>query len=154
MKLGLGFYHHMLTPENFRFARQIGATHIVAHMVDYFNTGPRIPNTTSNGWGFAGDPDKLWSYEELRDLKAAINAEGLELEAIENFDPAHWYDVLLDGPRKKEQLENIKTIIRRVGQAGIPVMGYNFSIAGVWGHVNGPYARGKAETVAFLGAEG
>lgn len=154
MKLGLGLYHHMLTPENFRFARQVGATHIVAHMVDYFNSGPRIPNTTNSGWGFAGDPDKLWSLQELRDLKAAVNAEGLELEAIENFDPAHWYDVLLDGPRKKEQLENLKTIIRRVGQAGIPVMGYNFSIAGVWGHVNGPYARGKAETVAFLGAEG
>ena len=44
-------------------------------------------------------------------------AEGLTLAAIENFDPAHWHDVLLGGPRKKEQLENLKTIVRRVGQA-------------------------------------
>jgi mannonate dehydratase len=28
-------------------------------------------------------------------------------------------------------------------------MGYNFSIAGVWGRHSGPYARGGAETVAF-----
>ena len=35
-KLGLGLYRHMLTPENFRFARQAGATHIVPHWVDYF----------------------------------------------------------------------------------------------------------------------
>jgi mannonate dehydratase len=33
-------------------------------------------------------------------------------------------------------------------------MGYNFSIAGVWGHVVGPFARGGAESVGFLGPEG
>ena len=36
MKLGLGLYRHMLDRENFQFARQAGATHIVAHLVDYF----------------------------------------------------------------------------------------------------------------------
>jgi mannonate dehydratase len=155
MKIGLGLYRHMLTRDNFRFARQAGATHIVAHLVDYFRQGPRIPETDGErNWGLAGDPGRLWGYEELADLKAAINAEGLDLAAIENFDPAHWHDVLLDGPRKKQQLENLKVIIRNAGKAGIPVIGYNFSIAGVWGHVTGPFARGGAETVAFLGPEG
>jgi mannonate dehydratase len=41
-----------------------------------------------------------------------------------------------------------------MGKVGIPVMGYNFSIAGVWGHVNGPYARGGAISVGFLGPDG
>lgn len=45
-----------------------------------------------------------------------------------------WYDILLDGPRKREQMERLKLLIRDVGKAGIPVFGYNFSIAGVWGH--------------------
>ena len=56
MKLGLGLYRHMLTPENFRFARQAGATHIVAHLTDYFASGPRIPQSESDGrgWGAAG----------------------------------------------------------------------------------------------------
>jgi mannonate dehydratase len=36
MKLGLGLYRHMLTSDNFRFAKQAGATHIVAHLVDYY----------------------------------------------------------------------------------------------------------------------
>jgi len=34
MKPGLGLYKQMLTPENFRFARQAGAEAIVAHLVD------------------------------------------------------------------------------------------------------------------------
>jgi len=87
-------------------------------------------------------------------LKAAVNAEGLELEAIENLDPAHWYDVLLDGPLREQQLEDVKTIIRRLGKAGIHTLGYNFSLVGVWGHVQGPYARGGAESVGFLGPDG
>jgi hypothetical protein len=31
MKLGLGLYRHMLTPENFRFARQCACTHVIVH---------------------------------------------------------------------------------------------------------------------------
>src|SRR5436305_14316251 len=151
MKLGLGLYRFMLTPDNFRFARQAGATHIVAHLVDYFNN-PALLSTGSGGqvWGVSDNRNKLWSYEELRDLRAAVNAEGLELEAIENFDPSHWYDILLDGPRKKEQIENLKTIIRNMGRAGIPVMGYCFSLAGVWGSVEGEFAWGKATSVGFV----
>ncbi|MEJ2144242.1 MAG: mannonate dehydratase [Acidobacteriota bacterium] len=156
MKIGLGLYRHMLTPENLAFARQAGATHIVAHLVDYFRGVPdsgtdNQPTGGDSGWGMAGDPDCLWSLEELLWLRRQVEDAGLELEAIENFDPAHWYDVLLDGPRKSEQLENLKTLVRRVGEAGIPIIGYNFSLAGVCGRVTGPFARGEAVSVGMDG---
>ncbi|MBD3265637.1 TIM barrel protein [bacterium] len=154
MKLGLGLYRRMLTENNFRFARQAGCTHLIVHMVDYFAKELLHGTDETRTWGITANQDKLWTEDELRALKKTINEHGLEWEAIENFDPSHWYDVLLDGPRKKEQLENLKTIIRRMGKVGIPVMGYNFSIAGVWGHVNGPYARGGATSVGFLGPDG
>ncbi len=154
MKLGLGLYRAMITRENFQFAKQAGVTHVVVHLVDYFNQSSSL-STGSGGeaWGVTRNQDKLWSYEELRDLRTAINAEGLELAAIENFDPSHWYDILLDGPRKAEQMENIKTMIRNMGRAGIPCMGYNFSIAGVWGRTETTHARGGAKSVGFIAAE-
>lgn len=162
MKLGLGLYRHMLSRENFRFARQAGATHLVIHLVDYFKsqshkdsagqpTGDERISTRDQGWGLAGDPGRLWTTDELVAIRRDIEAEGLKLEAIENFDPAHWHDVLLDGPRKQEQLEQVKTLIRRVGEAGIPILGYNFSIAGVCGRVTGPFARGGATSVGMDG---
>lgn len=155
MQLGLGLYRHMLTAENFRFARQAGATHIVAHWVDYFHDSPNIPGTDSDRcWGVSDNRGRLWSAEELLGLKREVNDAGLELHAIENFDPSHWHDILLDGPRRAAQVEDVKTLIRTLGRVGIPVMGYNFSIAGVWGHVAGPWARGGAESVGFLGADG
>jgi len=146
----------MLTGDNFRFARQAGATHLVIHLVDYFKGGGHSakdnqPTGTDRGWGLAGDPDKLWSLDELLEVKRGAEAEGLKIEAIENFDPAHWHDVLLDGPRRPQHIENVKTIIRRLGEAGIPVMGYNFSIAGVAGRVSGPFARGSAMSVGMEG---
>jgi len=156
MKLGLGLYRHMLTRENFQFARQAGATHVVAHLVDYFRgnqhkTRDDQPTGTDRGWGLAGDPDRLWSLEELVGLRRSVEAAGLTLEAIENFDPAHWHDVLLDGPKRPQHIENVKTIIRRLGAAGIPVMGYNFSLAGVAGRTTGNYARGEAPSVGMEG---
>lgn len=155
MKLGLGLYRHMLTRENYLFARQAGATHIVAHLVDYFRGSGKNrddqPTGTDRGWGLAGDPNQLWTLEELVTIRRDIESAGLKLEAIENFDPAHWHDILLDGPKRAEHIENVKTILRRMGEAGIPVMGYNFSIAGVAGRTTGPYARGEAPSVGMEG---
>lgn len=156
MKLGFGLYRHMVTPDNLAFARQAGATHVVVHLVDYFNQAgdnPRNDQPTGGkgGWGRAGDPDKLWSVDELRAIQRQIEEAGLIWEAIENFDPAHWHDILLDGPKRERQLENIQTLIRRVGELGIPIIGYNFSIAGVAGRVTGPYARGGAPSVGMEG---
>lgn len=154
MKLGFGLYRHMLNSEHYKFAKQCGATHLVIHLVDYFGHNEKNadqPIGDSKGWGKAGSMDGLWSYEELKSIKEEINAHGLELEAIENFDPAHWYDVLLDGPRRDRQLENLKELIRNVGRAGIPVFGYNFSLAGVSSRTIGSYARGEAVSVGMEG---
>jgi mannonate dehydratase len=73
------------------------------------------------------------------------------LAALENLDPAHWHDILLDGPLRGKQIENVKTIVRRLGDAGIPVLGYNFSLAGVCGRVTAPSARGNALALGMDG---
>ena len=146
----------MLTDDNFRFAKQAGATHIVAHVVGNFKKPGTDTLVTDGskalGFGYSNPPDDIFSYEWFRDLRGRINAAGLELEAIENFEPAHWYDVLLDGPKRDAQMAHLKQIIRDAGRAGIPIFGYNFSIAGVWGRDNGPFARGDAVSVGYHNA--
>jgi mannonate dehydratase len=157
MHIGLGLYRHMLTPDYFAFARQAGCTHVVIHLVDYFNKGSANPrdNQPTGGrnepWGYAGDPAQLWSADLLTQTRRQIEDAGLTLAAIENLDPAHWHDVLLDGPQRPRHIENVKTIVRNMGKAGIPVLGYNFSIAGVAGRVSGPWGRGGAVTVGMDG---
>ena len=158
MKLGFGLYRHMLNEEHYKFARQCGATHIIIHLVDYFNKGNEAslnnqPVGDLGGWGVAGDPDKLWSVEELVKIKNDLAKHDLTLTGIENFDPAHWHDILLGGPLKEKHLQNCKTIIQRVGEAGIPIFGYNFSLAGVAGRSTDLFTRGGAVSVGMKGED-
>ncbi|UQZ82398.1 Mannonate dehydratase [Paenibacillus konkukensis] len=153
MKLGLGLVRHMLNKDNFRFARQAGCTHIVAHLADY-NNMYELPGTTAEEYyGKDRSKEYIWSYEGLLELRSMVEAEGLILHAIENFDPLDWYDVLLDGPCKSEQLQHLKQIVYNAGRAGIPVIGYNFSVAGVWGRIQERAARGGALTHSYAEAD-
>jgi mannonate dehydratase len=154
MKLGFGFYRHMLTKEYYDFAVQCGATHAVVHLCDYGlgssgQQGDDQPVGGDQGWGLATHPD-VWTLDELLTIKAELEAHGLVFHAIENFDPAQWHDVLIDGPKRAEQIENIKQQIRNVGAAGISVFGYNFSIAGVAARVK-LETRGGAPAVGLDG---
>ncbi|MEP7356607.1 MAG: mannonate dehydratase [Anaerolineales bacterium] len=148
MKLGLAFSRSNLSRDNLKFARQCGVTHIVVHYTFYENEQDKLPERFKGAYGFTREP-QIWSYEELRDLRQMINDEGMELEALENFNPGFWYDVILDGPRKAEQMANLKQLIRNVGRAGIPVFGYAFNLMNVWGHTHGPWARGGAVTGGY-----
>ena len=151
MHAGLGLYKSLLTDRNFQFARNAGATHLVVQLVDYIKGGssPDLMSNYLDGWGTTTNQDKLWTYDELSRLRSSVESHGLKLEAIENFDPSHWYDILLDGPKKEQQLEGLKQMIRAMGRAGIPIMGYYFSLAGVWGWTPTENGRGKARSVEF-----
>ena len=108
MKVGFGLYKNSLNKDNYKFVNQIGATHIVAHLTNYFSgSNPEISSGEENGWGIC-ENEPIWDIELLSGLKKEINENGLELEAIENFNPLHWYDILLDGPEKFKQIENLK----------------------------------------------
>ncbi|MFM7321916.1 MAG: mannonate dehydratase [Armatimonadota bacterium] len=155
MKLGLGLYRGMLDANHFRFARQAGATHVVAHAVGSFTGSNERIVTAPSGehFGVCDPGDPLWTRPGLARLKSEIEAEGLVLEALENFCPAHWSDILLDGPQRDMQVEHIRTILRDMGHVGIPIMGLYFSLAGVWGRVEGPFARAGAVSVGFEAPE-
>jgi len=134
MELGIGLYRHLLTAENFRFARQIGCTAVVAHLVDYYRQ-PAPAQSADNqpvdrpegGWGITEKSPRPWTTAELIALRNSVEAEGLRLHAIENFDPGFWYDVLLDGPRRAEQMEVLKGIVRSVGEARAARPGWSTS---------------------------
>ena len=155
MKLGFGLYKALLNDQNFQFAKQVGASHLIVQLVDYVKgeDSPSLARDYRDGWGVTQNHDKLWEYDDLMRIKKQIESHGLKWETIENFDPAHWYDILLDGPGKDKQLDNLKYMIRNMGKAGIRTMGYYFSLAGVWGWTTGPYGRGKAMSVGFDGSK-
>ncbi len=49
MKVGMGLYGGMVNDDNLRFAKQIGATHIVAHLP----SDTDLPSTSQGFWAYA-----------------------------------------------------------------------------------------------------
>jgi mannonate dehydratase len=151
MKVGLTLFGDLLSEDGARFARQAGASHVVIHLVRYGHGAQPGPYLAGGVGPIQGDctDAPLWTYEEMADIVAMLARHGLGVAALENFSPNFWSDVLLDGPERARQMENLKRLVRDAGRAGIPVIGYNFSLAGVWGWRRRQLARGGAMTVEF-----
>jgi len=137
MKIGLGVRgDDRLDPNYLKFAGQIGATHVVLFKPDE----SLIPSSK----------DGIWSLDDLLRLKKWYSENNLVIEGFENFAPKLWGKILLGVDGRKEQIENIKQCIKNLGIAGIKMMGYNFTLAGVCNRRNLPIARGKALTPAYF----
>ena len=153
MRLGIGLYRHMLNDEYFKFASQIGCTDIIVHLANYYS-GEIVTSTDSkHNYGKSEVSDPAWTEDFISNLIKKAESYNLNIYGIENFSPSHWHDVLLDGPEREGEMEHLKSIIKIVGKCGIKAFGYNFSIAGVWGHQHKNRARGGAESVSFDASE-
>lgn len=156
MRVGLTLAGENLCEDGARFASQLGVSDVVIHFIDYAagadahaylagrDVGPVLGDGRSERW---------WDFERMSAAVRMLARHGLRIAALENLAPIFWSDILLDGPRKREQMEGLKRLVRDAGRAGIPAIGYNFSIAGVWGWRRVPTARGGATTVEFDAAK-
>ena len=119
-----------LTDEKLRFAAQIGVGSV------QLNT-PLLPG------------DARWEEADVRALVQRAEAHGLVLEAIENV-PVHFYDKALLGlPGRDEQIENYQAVLRAVGRAGVPVLGFHFMPNSVWRTDRMAPGRGGAGCTQF-----
>ncbi len=115
--------------ERLRFAAQFGADAIIVHA----NMGQ----------------NSFWDLQSLLRMRTRIEAAGMTFEAIENFPDPFMTQIKLGGPGRDEQIERVMAIIRDVGRAGIPVMGYHFMLVGVWRTEYSPTGRGGARVSKY-----
>ncbi|MEC9438886.1 MAG: mannonate dehydratase [Chloroflexota bacterium] len=116
MRVGFGQFDQP-TPEYFRFAAQYGATDVLMN----FNRGAPFPSIGGR-----------WELSDLVKLRISAEQYGLTFSAIENV-PAHFYDhIMLGGPRRDQQIENMIYTVRNIARAGIPIFGYNWMPSMVW----------------------
>jgi mannonate dehydratase len=152
MRVGLTLSGDNLSEDGAVFAAQLGVKDVVVHFNDY-SAGPEAgPYLRGEAIGpVLKDCRNVepWDYETMASATAMLARHGLRIAALENFSPAFWSDVLLGGRSRAAQMEGLKRLVRDAGRAGIPVIGYNFSIAGVWGWRRRRAARGGATTVVL-----
>ena len=129
MRAGFGQFKSA-TPEYLKFAKQFGVTDILLNHAE-------LP--AANG---------RWELQDLVKLRLMVESHGLKLSALENV-PKYFYDhVMLNGPKRDEQIENMIYTIRNIARAGIPIFGYNWMPSLVW-RTEPKLIRGDAVATAF-----
>ena len=92
------------------FAAQYGASDVI---LGSYNRENLVPG------------DVRFEVDDLIALRKHVESFGVGLEAIENV-PTRFYDqVMLGGPDRAKQIENMKHTVAAMGRAGIPIFGYN-----------------------------
>jgi mannonate dehydratase len=112
MRIAIGQFSDM-TDEMLRYAVQLGVT------------GVQMNSPHLQG-------EEKWEVKDLRALVDKAASFGLRLEAIENVPLNFIYKAFAGLDGADEQIENYKQTIRAVGEAGIPILGYNFMPNSVW----------------------
>jgi mannonate dehydratase len=130
MRVGLGQFNE-ITEEKMRFIKQLGAD-------DFLLNTPRLP-----------DRGGTWDFRDLLLLRTTAEDSGLRLAAIENV-PVPFYDkVMLGLPGRDEQIENMANIVRNMGKADIPILGYHWMPNSVWRTSRTTPTRGGATVTSF-----
>lgn len=112
MRPGFGQFQHA-TPEYLQFAAQFGATDVLLNR-------PILPG------------GERWELHDLVKLRVTVEQHGLKLTAIENV-PTQFYDhIMLGGPKRDQQVENMIYTVRNMARAGIPIFGYHWMPSSVW----------------------
>nr|WP_317175707.1 mannonate dehydratase [Halovivax sp. KZCA124] len=147
MRVGLGQFT-IPTPERLRYIKQLGVEDAQVNMYGYDPSDPHFADSEH----FPLTGEREWTVENLTELREQFEDEGLRLNAVENV-PVRFYDqVMLGGEKADEQLEHMKTTIRNLGRAGIPMFGYHWMPGGVV-RTTPKTIRGGAEVTAFDAAE-
>jgi len=135
MRCGLGQFHKP-SPEFLKFAKEYGATDILL-------------NQNSDKDNHLLDHNNRWELKDLVSLRRTVESYGMKLSALENV-PTKFYDhIMLGGPKRDEQIENMIYTIRNIARAGVKIFGYNWMPSRVWRTQRDKQIRGGALATAF-----
>jgi mannonate dehydratase len=113
------------------FAQQMGVTHV--------DTTPMDQLGLEKGY---------WTADALLRVREAVEAHGLSLAAMHlpltsaGIERQIWPQIMLAGPERDRQIEQVNLCIRAAGEAGVPTLLYNLAILPVVRNANRAPGRG------------
>lgn len=147
--LRVGVRTRSLSEPRLRYIRQLGATDI---FVDHADTEeePDEFNDRDGTDTIAVGPDQIPSVSELEAAKERIEDHGLSFTGIQSLPYSMYGDIMFGRDGATEALEQITTLVRNLGEAGVPILGYQWNPRSVVPMRTSPVkTRGGAEATAF-----
>ena len=145
----VGVRTRSLAEPRLRYIKQLGATDI---FVDHADTEeePDEFNDRDGTDTITVGPNQIPSVSELEAARSHIEDAGLSFTGIQSLPYSLYGDIMFDREGATEAIEQIKTLIRNLGEAGIPILGYQWNPRSVVPMRTNPVqTRGGAEATAF-----
>jgi mannonate dehydratase len=145
----VGVRTRTLSEERLRFVRQLGATDVFVDHADV-EEEPDEFNDREGTDTVAVGRNTIPSVEELETAKERVEAQGLTLRGIQSLPYSLYGDIMFGREGEEEALSQILTLVRNLGEAGVPILGYQWNPRGVVPMRTTPVEiRGGAEGTAF-----
>ncbi|ELZ15587.1 mannonate dehydratase [Haloterrigena salina JCM 13891] len=145
----VGVRTRSLSDSRLRYIRQLGATDI---FVDHADTEeePDEFNDRDGTDTIAVGPNQIPSVSELEAARERIEDAGLSFTGIQSLPYSMYGDIMFDRDGADEALDQITTLIRNLGEADVPILGYQWNPRSVVPMRTSPVEdRGGAESTAF-----
>jgi len=162
-RTSVGFRTRNVTAARLRFIRQLGVEEVFPIPVRKADTGADPdgeldldPAKDPDRGGSEGDaetlvlrPDHVPSAESLAETRSHVESFGLRFGGIHTVFPS-LYDAIAYGTGGSQaQLAALEDLVGNMGEAGIPVLGYQWNLTGVGRTDRSKRVRGGAEATAF-----
>jgi len=152
-RIRVGVRTRDLSDARLRYVRQLGATDV---FVDHADTDeePDEFNDRETGFTVPVGPDSIPSVDALVAAREQVESHDLTLRGIQSLPYSLYGDIMFGREGSAAALDRIETLVRNLGEAGIPILGYQWNPRGVVPMRTDPVElRGGAVGTAFDLAE-
>ena len=159
LPLRVGFRTNSLSDERLRYVKQLGVEDVFVNPVEPVGgTGGDVfedeSDRTESDRRLRLGPDHVPSVEELEELVAACEANGVRLAGVHSLGYNVYGAIKFGREGAEKQASAIEELIRNMGAAGIDILGYQWNPRGVVPMRTGTEPiRGGARGTAFHLAE-
>ena len=126
----MGVRTRSLSPDRLRFIRQLGATDVFVDHADV-EEEPDEFNDRDGADTLAVGRGSIPSVAELEAARDRVEAADLRLAGVQSLPYSLYGDVMFGREGREEALDEITTLVRNLGEAGVPIMGYQWNPRGV-----------------------
>lgn len=138
-----------LSRDRLNFIRQLGTTDIFVDHAD-IEEEPDAFNDRDSTNTLAVGRNAIPTTEELTAARERIEDAGLRFTGIQSLPYSLYGDIMFDNDGKEDALDQITTLIQNLGEAGVPILGYQWNPRGVVPmRTKSVELRGSAEGTGF-----
>lgn len=153
----LGFRTRWLNEERLRFMSQVTVEDVFVDVVSPGYEADAYPDDleTEGRPHVKLAPDRVPSVDELTAIRERLAEHGLRFAGIHSLHYGMYGDVMFDRGGREEQVAAVKTLIERLGEAGVDTLGYQWNPRGVvpMRTEEGVDVRGGATASAWNGTD-